>query len=150
MGSRKGKICVICSFILISVFSFVLGFTRGCWLCFQRVFLNVLPHILFLFICFCFQPPFAVIHGCVLAVLQVHQKQGQPAGAIWVFPGFDATRVCLEHVHSGPDCPGDLFSHRKPLPGGQLLSQHGWTQIVLELSPWAGQVSVWVPVLAVH
>lgn len=29
---------------------------------------------------FAFNLPFTVIHGCVLAVLQVHQKQGQPAG----------------------------------------------------------------------
>ncbi len=68
----------ICS--LIWGFSFFLGFTRGCWLCFQKVFMSVLPHILFLFICFCFQPPFTVIHGCVLALSQVHQKQRQPAG----------------------------------------------------------------------
>lgn len=53
-------------------------------------------------------------------------EAGAASRAIWVFPGFDATRGCLEHVHSGPDCPGDLFSHRKPLSPGQLLSQHGW------------------------
>lgn len=84
--------------------------------------------------------------GCVTGT----PEAGAASRAIWVFPGFDATRVCLEHVHGGPDCPGDLFSHRKPLPEGQLLSQHGWIQTHLELSPWAGQVSVQVPGLADH
>lgn len=84
--------------------------------------------------------------GCVAGT----PEAGAASRAIWVFPGFDATRVCLEHVHSGPDCPGDLFSHRKPLPEGQLLSQHGWIQTHLELSPWSVQVSVQVPGPAVH
>lgn len=79
-GQQKGEDLYNLSSILISGLSFFLGFTEGCWLRFQRVFFNVLPHILFLFICFCFQPSFTVIHGCALAVLQVHQKQGQPAG----------------------------------------------------------------------
>lgn len=53
---------------------------------------------------------------------------GPAVAASWasrVFPGFDATRLCVEHVHSGPDCPGDLFTCRQPLPAGQSLSQHG-------------------------
>lgn len=79
--------------------------------------------------------------GCVTGT----PEAGAASRAIWVFPGFDATRVCLEHVHSGPDCPGDLFSHRKPLPEGQLLSQHGWIQTDLEPSSWAEQVSVQAP-----
>lgn len=76
--------------------------------------------------------------------------RGSQPGWSECFLGFDATRVCLEHVHSGPDCPGDIFSHRKPLPAGQPLSQHGWIQIILEPSPWAGQVSVQLPGLSVH
>lgn len=50
---------------------------------------------------------------------------GAASRATRVFPGFNATPVQLEHVHGRPDCPGDLFSHSKPLPKGQPLSQHG-------------------------
>lgn len=113
--------------------------------CFQRVFFNVLPQDLLLFICSCF---LFHCHSCLcLGCVTGTPEAGAASRAIWVFPDFDATRVCLEHVHSGPDCPGDLFSHRKPLPEGQLLSQHGWIQTLLELPPWAGQVSVQVPPL---
>lgn len=61
----------------------------------------------------------------IYAFLPVSVFQVRPAAASLVggeFPGLDANRLQLEHVHCRLDCPGDLFTRTKLFPAGQPLA----------------------------
>lgn len=77
LGGQQGRFVKFALYFNIRIF-FLLASPEDVDSVFRYYF--SVAHILFLVICFFFQPPFTFIHGCVLAVLQLHHKQWQPAG----------------------------------------------------------------------
>lgn len=65
--------------LYVNIRVFFLGSEVGYWLGSSRVFSNMRPHPLSPRICFSRRPPSTVAKFSVLALLQVHQEQEQPA-----------------------------------------------------------------------
>ena len=119
MGSRKREdLCNLLSYSNIRVFFLS-------WLHFQMLALlsesifqcaatySVSLHLLLLS-----TPFFTVIHGCVLAVLQVHQRQGQPAGRSECFLALMRPECAWSMSTVGLTAQEISFPIEKPFLGG--------------------------------
>lgn len=127
---QEGKLASV----LTSSFSSILKCVKKKFKTWQEVIGSgfLIKNVLCLYINSCLQPPFTVIHVGFLAVLQVHQKQWQPAGRSECFLALMRPECAWSMSTAGLTAQEICFPRESPfLRGsychGMARSKPSWT-----------------------